>query len=536
MLRLVKLFIVTHHFQLGTGDKNVLISPATLLYLKYLLARLRLNLQYKVCLFLLLIPLYTSAKINVGADEWHDFTHSNGSGIYLALLKEIYGDDELAVSISAFARMKSQFNRNELDILLGVYPEDIPEKLLPQWPLDREAPIVAFYDSRKLNVNHISDIEKINVSWVRGYDFDRFVPTPKSTYDVNHPSTGFKLLLNGRIDAFIDYNYNKPKQLPDYIKSFQVMPARNIYAAFQKNVQGKALAAQFDEKMEELKRSGKLAEIFGEYYPSTGFETHESFSTSVTIYTDERDLLGNHQSDLNKFQSSLYNVTMLLKEQLPNYQFTYKKMGHLDNALQAKDSSLLCALNAIKTPTRAKLFNFSQAISLYQGLRLFSTVDLKTDSSIDLSQLLQQQPELLIGQHSGRSYGSNLDKVFQAFNKHQVVQTSNEEITPLKQLSKGRFNLIVESPVLFNGYWSQISKDAPIFNYTLQYTAPFITGHIACQKTGLSEQFIIEVDAALRQMYGTGIFYNVQKALVEEAEYPAFAKVYRQYFENPNKH
>ncbi|WP_440876560.1 hypothetical protein [Thalassotalea sp. PLHSN55] len=482
------------------------------------------------CIFLLLWPFYAISDIVVGADDWEGYTHQDGSGIYFDLMRKIYPEQKLIYQIEPFNRVKQGYKQGKVDVILGVYPNEIQSKVLPKWPIDLEDPVVAFYDSRKINFNHISDIERYSVSWVRGYDFDQYLPIKTSQYDVDHPSVGFKLLLNNRVDAFIDYAYNRPKGTPDYIKSFELLPARKVYAAFQSNIRGKKLAAQFDVEIEKLMASGELAAIYGDVFSDSGFEQPISNQQKVVLFTDERDLLGIKNNALIKSHSSLYQVAMLLKELLPEYQFVYRHNRGVETALNQAKEPAACILNAVKTPAREQAFLFSQPLMLYQGVRLYSPTALAEQTRLNLAKLLAEHTELTLGVHAGRSYGAQVDDVIKALDKDQVFYTPNDEISAIKQLAKGRFDLLIESPIVFNGYWSQLNNNMPLYHYELTETAAYLTGHLLCKANKDNGVLIEKVDAALAQLYQSGAFYKAQRALMTDIHLPSFQQAYRENF------
>jgi len=470
------------------------------------------------------------ASIHVGADNWEDFTHLDGSGIYFELLKEVYADESLQFEITPFARAKDAFEKGDLDIILGIYPEDIKKRIIPSWPLDQESPIVAFYDSRKVKLTHISEIENLTASWVRGYDFEKFIPEPKSTYLVDTPNTGFKLLANQRVQIYIDFPYNLNKKYSPYIKTFQLMPARRIYAAFQNNVRGKRLAKQFDMKMADLMKTGKLIKIFGSYYESTGFKKHVEPKQQVVFHTDEADLLGIQNIKLAKSHSSLYKISTFLDERLKEFNFSYKPLENAEESMKKNMKKNICLLNAIKTPKREKNYIMSNPITMYQGIKLYSFEKLSDSKLVDLSKLMNKNPNYILGLSYGRNYGSVMDKVLGEIDKKQIFSSSGSEISSIKQFNRNRFDLLLESPIIFHGYWSQINIDKTIYSYKLKATTPFILGHVMCNKSAIGRLFIDKVNLTLSGLYQTGVFYNAQKALTFDIDKRAFDNAYKQYF------
>jgi len=470
------------------------------------------------------------ASIRVGADNWEDFTHPDGSGIYFELLKQIYPNETLKFEISPFARVKDTFKKGELDIILGLYPEDISKRIIPSWPLDQESPIVAFYDSRRVKLSHISDIGNLTVSWIRGYEFEKFIPVPKSTYLVNHPSTGFKLIFNKRVEAYIDFPYNLPKESSSYIKKFQLMPARSIYAAFQNNLRGKKLAKQFDIKMAGFMASGRLAKIFGQYYKTAAFDKHVKPKQRVVIHTDDADLLGIQNTKLVKSHSSIYKIATFLDEGLKGFNFSYKQLESAEKNMKENIKDNICLLNAIKTPQREKSYFMSNPITMYQGIRLYSRKKLSDSKTVNLPEIIKNNPNYTLGLSYNRSYGSAVDNLLSQIDKKQIYSSSSSEISSIKQFNRSKFDLLLESPIIFHGYWSQINIDKKVFSYKLEKTKPVILGHLMCNKSPAGRLFIDKVNLTLKELYQTGIFYNAQRALTSDTNKDVFDSSYKQYF------
>jgi polar amino acid transport system substrate-binding protein len=72
-------------------------------------------------------------RIRVGSDAWADVTEKDGSGIYFKLLKEIYGAENIDITIESYHRGLKSFNDQKIDILVGVFREDVKQAILPNW-------------------------------------------------------------------------------------------------------------------------------------------------------------------------------------------------------------------------------------------------------------------------------------------------------------------------------------------------------------------------------------------------------------------
>ena len=205
-------------------------------------------------------------KIKVGADTWMNVTEKDGSGIYFNILKEIYGDENIELKIDSYHRSLKSFDDQKVDILVGIFREDVKQAILPKWYIDTDDPILVFYRSENKDIANFNNLANLTNSWIRGFHFERFIAETLQPYIVNSAKEGFTLLANKRIDTFIDYLNNVPLPFASKFQHFELLPSRHLYVAFQKNKHGQKLASIYDKKMSELRKSGKLKTLYGQLY------------------------------------------------------------------------------------------------------------------------------------------------------------------------------------------------------------------------------------------------------------------------------
>lgn len=478
---------------------------------------------------LLILPVLATDTIKVGSANWQDFTSPDGSGIYFELLRKVFPDKDLEFIVTPFAKSKQNFERDTVDIIVGIYREDLANKILPNWSIGKESPLIAFYNKRHTSPTGIDDIGNMHASWIRGYDFEKFIYLAKPPYLVADIDAGFKLLNKNRIQVFVDYPYNYSKEKYPNLGYIEIMPSRKIYVAFQNNIRGKNLAEQFDNKMAELYASGTLKELFGGHYLSADFESNITQKTAVTVITDEHNLLGIKEEYRLDLHSSLYQVANLLSEQLENFNFKYTALQASNAPLENSEGSY-CLLNAVKTPKRESNYLISTPLTMYQGLRLFSQTKLEDPFSIELPQLITANPHLKLGIPENRSFGKAIDSMINKIPITQLTKGSVSELLTIKQFHKKRFELLIESPVVFFPYWNKYHPDTPIHSYRINSAPDYSFGHLICNKSELSSQLINETNNALIKLYQSGLFYKAQRALVVGEDKAMFDKAYRTYF------
>ncbi|WDE11104.1 substrate-binding periplasmic protein [Thalassomonas haliotis] len=482
-------------------------------------------------------------QISIGADEWQGYTHSDGSGLYFELLKKVYSNDRLDFKLDSFNRVLKKFEQNKLDIIVGVYKEDLARALFPNWYLDTEYPIVAFYNPKLLTIEHLNDFKKLTTSWLRGYAFNRYLPQSENTYLIDDINLGFKMLANQRIDTFIDYSYNLPNTYREQFSTFEILPSRRIYIAFQRNQHGKKLALAFDQKMARLRDSGELAQLFADEYQRSGLADFNPNKNEFIIYTDEVNVLKEPNLEQLILEPSLNRILNLTLDSLDNYRFTYKVMHDFSKIYQYKQKDNVCFVDMIKTRQRQAHFAFSEPFSLYLGLHLYSKTPLSDNEIIDLPQLLSRKnakkesgkkpggKQLRLAKISGRSYGERIDQQLKLIDPALRYPIPVDAKTALKQLDNGRFELLIEYPSEVDFYWPQISKEK-IYSYAINGADSYILGHMMCAKSAKTAQLIDDFNLSLKKRMPTQAFYLMQLQGVAEDNKSEFTRYFNQVFQN----
>lgn len=468
-------------------------------------------------------------QIKVGSDEWPGFTNADGTGIYYTLLKRIFGEQNLDIKIESYNRVLNDFHQNKLDIAVGIYRENIQQGIIPDWFLDTEYPVLAFYDPNVTKITNVSDIKNKLVSWKRGYHFELFISDIKNVYLVTNTTTGFELLNKNRVDVFMDYPKNIPVKFQQKFLSFEIVPSRHIYLAFQNTENGKLLAKKFDQSMTKLRASGELAKIFGDEYQHSDLARFDTNLKQIVIITEDASLT-NVSGEINKktLENQLFN---LIRANLKGYNIEFKVLHSLLEINKYRQKENTCFDLMIKTDERAKDFIFSKPSSLYMGLRLYSKTKLTTPQPINLKNLLAEKPTVKLGVRAGRSYGSKVDKQLKAIDKSQIVEIPSTNYSKLSNFQAGSFDYMIEYSEEIAKFWPIVSNEK-LYSYPIKNINEYVLGHMMCGKTDSSEAFIKAYNKALKTTINSGVFFDIHYRTISEDSRTDFIK----YFDKAFKH
>jgi polar amino acid transport system substrate-binding protein len=483
------------------------------------------NLLFRIFLFALCFTSFSSvsSEIKVGAEEWPGYTNHDGSGVYFELLKTIFAESELEFKLTSYHRTINSFNNGQLDIIVGIYREDVKNAIIPKWFIDTEQPVKAFYIPENTKINRASDFSNLSVAWMLGYSFDKFIPKVKDVYEVTSLETGFNLLSKNRVNAFIDYSQNVPKKLSNQLKSYIVLPSRNLYIAFKNNKNGQRLAEKFDKQMAKFQSNGQLKYIYKQRYDISELENFNPNLKQIVIYTEDLSLTG---TKLELDTSSLENqIFYLIQQELSDYHFTFQVSNNIENLHEYSNKENTCFNVMLKSPKREKIFYFSKTSSLYMGLKLYSKEKLSDEPEIDLVKYFKEHPNTKLGLIQEQNYGEKLQAQTKKLKPEQLVFMSSFKEHKFDMFNEKEFHLMVEYPEEIANFRSQISTDK-IFSYEIKGLDKYALGHMMCSKEGISSEFIKAYDDALLKIKKSTAFYQYHKSYIGKDSIESF----NQYF------
>ncbi len=237
---------------------------------------MNLKINFLLISFILLpsTPLLSaeSQKLNLLTAPWEKYTEKDGTGLYFELIDKTLGMENFNFKLMPWKRAQNEFKKNNGDILLG---ESTTNKncRFPQWAIDADFFSFFYLKSRVSEIPIAQDLKsKYKMIWVRGYGLHESAPEISKFEEVDDMKQGIDMILKKRADILIDYD----EDLKDYIKSRKLDPNEHvvvpssisgdyIYVCFKKNPKGESLAEKFDQKMNQLYKSGELKKIYLKY-------------------------------------------------------------------------------------------------------------------------------------------------------------------------------------------------------------------------------------------------------------------------------
>ncbi|NMP30136.1 transporter substrate-binding domain-containing protein [Thalassotalea sp. M1531] len=496
--------------------------------------------MFKLKLFLLILLSFSwevhAERIRVGATEWVGYTNADGTGIYNDIIKHVFADDELEVIYDSYQRKLHYFENGSYDLIIGVFLEDLDSGYIPYWHLDYEYPLLAFYNKKNQHISSAKDLNGAMLSWVRGYQIAQYIDVPHQSYLVSNERKGFELLLNNRIDVFIDYEYNLFDQYRDKVNFFEVLPSRKLYVAFANTAKGKRLAEKFDKKMLSLRNNGVLAKIYQEEYGRTLFDSLDLTFPKIEIRTRDVNLLrGNTRLLENSLEGSVFSSVI---QSMESYNFDLVKYkSFTDDVKDFGQSNNTCIANKAKNEKRQEHFNFSDPVVMYPGLRIYSKAPLPIKNgkqSTNLSNLFSENVRLTIGVPQGQFFSTVLNEQIEQLAAHQKVATPADILTQLEALNRRRFDMKIEFPSVIENRWQYIS-DTPLFSYPLAGASSFTLGYLMCSKSETNDKFLASFNRALANLKRKNIFYQYHRRAAKSLTDSEFNVLFEQAYGDPRK-
>lgn len=207
------------------------------------------------------------AEVQLVSEHWVGHTNKDGSGLAWEIMRQVFepAGVKMRFRVVPYTRSIGLVQRGEADAWLGSYRDEVSEKIIyPRWPYDADQ-IVAL-SLREQPVPTLQSIGEYRLSWIRGYEYQRYLPGVKRYEEIQRRVGILRMLELGHADFFLDASTEVEDVLregPDPARFRTTALTRlPLYAGFADTARGRALAEFFDRRMAELVREGALRAVF----------------------------------------------------------------------------------------------------------------------------------------------------------------------------------------------------------------------------------------------------------------------------------
>lgn len=223
-------------------------------------------------------------QVTLAADAWQPFSGEPGEkpGSMVEIAKAVFEDAGYTVqySLMPWKRVLADVAKGKLDGAIGVDYED--GLVTPAEPVVMVSSDFFVLKKTAWRYNGIASLEAISFADAEGYTYGE----PLDSYKAKHAGTSkvqlaggdaplvtnIRKLMAGRVDTvletpevFWDAVVRMGLAKTDFVNAGTVVKLSPCYVGFTPNERGKKLAAVYDAKMAELRKSGRLAKILERY-------------------------------------------------------------------------------------------------------------------------------------------------------------------------------------------------------------------------------------------------------------------------------
>ena len=237
----------------------------------------------------------------------------------------------------------------------------------------------------------------------------------------------------------------------------------------------------------------------------------------VNIATDLIPEGGIQKADL--VSGFMYQITESLSDK---YDFNYELASREREWRLLEQNSNLCLYNKQKSPERVNLAYYAASpLIIYPPNRLIVTKPLPWTSEISLSQLLEDRP-MRIGVINGRRYSEQIDRLIRNGSRHFYQGAGSQKAERLHtMLLQGKLDGIIEYASVFKSRQLVDKNTTPVFTYALVEAKTPVEGYIACSKSALGKQVILDIQNVMATPSYQGYVINALQntPALPEADY-----------------
>ncbi|KTC39385.1 MAG: substrate-binding periplasmic protein [Pseudomonas sp.] len=205
-------------------------------------------------------------SIRIASEEWNQYSEADGQGLSWDILREVF--EPLGIRVEClsmpYTRSVGLVQRGEVDAQAGAYRNESPGVLYPHWNYDNDH-VYALGLASNPDLT-LATLGNYRLVWVRGYKYEDYLPNIHRYNEIRRRVGILPMLLYSRADYYIDGQTEV-----DYVLGQADDPSRfkrshlvelPLYLGFADTPRGRALLALYDQRMEQLVKSGGLRAIF----------------------------------------------------------------------------------------------------------------------------------------------------------------------------------------------------------------------------------------------------------------------------------
>jgi polar amino acid transport system substrate-binding protein len=204
--------------------------------------------------------------IHLASEEWEDYTAADGHGLGWDVLRQVFEPMGVKLDLRTVPYLRSVglAERGEVDACVGSYHGESSDVLYPRWNFDTDHIYALGLASSPVPAPET--LGSFRLAWVRGYDYQDYLPNVRHYDEVIRRTGIVSMLTHNRADFYIDalteveYVQNLAKDPSQFRRTH--IAELPLYLCFAKTPQARTLMALFDQRMEELVKSGELKPIF----------------------------------------------------------------------------------------------------------------------------------------------------------------------------------------------------------------------------------------------------------------------------------
>lgn len=206
-------------------------------------------------------------QVRIAAETWPGHTEADGSGMAWDIFRLVF--EPAGVQLQAqhlpYTRSIGLVQRGEADAWVGSYLNEVRHQVFyPRWNYDFDEIVALGLSSAP--VPTLDNLGSFRLVWVRGYEYQRYLPNLQQYREVIRRSGILGMLDQGHADFYIDALGEVSDILATSAEPsrYRLTPLTNLplYLGFADTPRGRALAELFDQRMELLVADGSLRPIF----------------------------------------------------------------------------------------------------------------------------------------------------------------------------------------------------------------------------------------------------------------------------------